>query len=64
MPKIILALGLFVAACGSTDLERGVSGAAIGAAGAYAVGGSPIAGAVAGGAAGALCDDAGLRGCQ
>jgi osmotically inducible lipoprotein OsmB len=49
----ILALG----ACGSTDLERGVTGAAIGAVGASVLGGDPLVGGAVGGAAGVLCDD-------
>ena len=48
---------LALAACGQTDLERGLSGAAIGVLGAELVGGSPVSGAVLGGAAGVLCDD-------
>ena len=56
---IILAIAatLGLAACGDTDLERGVSGAAIGAVGAELTGGSAVTGAAVGGAAGVLCDD-------
>ncbi len=57
---LILALSLAtfgLAACGDTDLERGASGAAIGAVGTAVVGGDPIVGAAVGGAAGVLCDD-------
>lgn len=69
MPRLTLALiaviGLGLAACGDTTTERGLSGAAIGAAGGAATsavtGGSPLGGAalggVAGGAAGALTDE-------
>lgn len=46
-----------LAACGETDLERGVSGAAIGAVSAELVGGNVVTGAAVGGAAGVLCDD-------
>ena len=46
-----------LAACGDTDLERGVSGAAIGAVGAELTGGNVVTGAAVGGAAGVLCDD-------
>ena len=46
-----------LAACGDSDLERGVSGAAIGAVGAELVGGNVVTGAAVGGAAGVLCDD-------
>ena len=52
---IIATLGL--AACGDSDLERGVSGAAIGAVGAELTGGDVVTGAAVGGAAGVLCDD-------
>jgi len=52
---IIATLGL--AACGDTDVERGVSGAAIGAVGAELTGGNVVTGAAVGGAAGVLCDD-------
>ena len=46
-----------LAACGDTDLERGVSGAAIGAVTADLLGASVVTGAAVGGAAGVLCDD-------
>lgn len=49
-----------LAACGQTDLERGVSGAAIGAVAADAAGGDAATGALAGAAAGVFCDDAGV----
>ena len=52
---IVATLGL--AACGDSDLERGVSGAAIGAVGAELTGGDVVTGAAVGGAAGVLCDD-------
>lgn len=52
---VVATLGL--AACGDTDLERGVSGAAIGAVGAELTGGNAVTGAAVGGAAGVLCDD-------
>ena len=53
----IFASVLALAACGDTDLERGLSGAAIGVLGAELVGGDALSGAVVGGAAGVLCDD-------
>ena len=61
MSKLTLSLlagaSLVLAACGTTPLERGGSGAAIGGAagalGAAATGGSVVGGAVLGGAAGA-----------
>ncbi|PVA06556.1 hypothetical protein [Thalassorhabdomicrobium marinisediminis] len=39
------------------DLERGLAGAATGAVIADVVGGNVVTGAIAGGAAGALCDE-------
>lgn len=58
MVTAVASTFLFVlAACGDTDLERGVSGAAIGAVGSAAVDGDPLTGALIGGAAGVLCDD-------
>lgn len=52
---VVAVLGL--AACGDSDLERGVSGAAIGAVGAKALDGDVVTGAAVGAAAGVLCDD-------
>lgn len=52
---VLTLIVLVLAGCGSTPLERGVTGAGLGAAGGYAVG-APAAGAVIGGAAGALTD--------
>ena len=52
-----VAAALALSGCGDTDLERGVSGAAIGAVGAELTGGNVVAGAAVGGAAGVLCDD-------
>lgn len=46
-----------LSACLDNDLERGLAGAAAGAVVADAVGVDPITGAIAGGAAGALCDE-------
>ncbi len=54
---VAVAAALTLAACGDNDLERGVSGAAIGAVGAEAVGGNAVTGAAVGGAAGVFCDD-------
>lgn len=53
----VVASVLALAACGDTDLERGLSGAAIGVLGAELTGGNATTGAVLGGAAGVLCDD-------
>ncbi|MDU8943058.1 hypothetical protein [Ovoidimarina sediminis] len=52
---IVAVLGL--SACGDSDLERGASGAAIGAVGAAALDGDVVTGAAVGAAAGVLCDD-------
>lgn len=52
---LVATLGL--AACEGTDLERGVIGAGIGAAGAAATGGNVAGAAAVGGVAGVLCDD-------
>ena len=49
-----------LAGCLNSDLDRAAAGAAIGGVGAYAVGGSVATGVIAGTAAGALCDDAGI----
>lgn len=46
-----------LSACLDSDLERGLAGAAAGAVVADAVGVDPLTGAIAGGAAGALCDE-------
>ena len=55
---LTLTLATFgLVACGNTDLQRGASGAAIGAVGAGLTGGDPVIGAAVGGAAGALCGD-------
>ncbi|WP_298292806.1 hypothetical protein [uncultured Litoreibacter sp.] len=55
----LIAIGATVAACDS-DAERGLVGAAGGAAVASATGGSALAGGVIGGAAGVFCDDVGI----
>lgn len=61
MYKNITVLGFVavfgLAACGDTDIERGVTGAAIGGVGTAALGGDAFTGALVGGAAGVLCDD-------
>ena len=54
---VAIAATFGLAACGDTDLERGVSGAAIGAVGAELTGGNAVTGAAVGGAAGVFCDD-------
>ncbi|MEL6801043.1 MAG: hypothetical protein AAFO80_14275 [Pseudomonadota bacterium] len=52
-----VAAVLALAGCGDTDLERGLSGAAVGAGASLVVDGDILTGAVIGGAAGVLCDD-------
>ena len=53
----VLAVTLAVAGCGDTDLERGVTGAAIGAVGAQATGNDPLVGGAIGAGIGVICDD-------
>lgn len=62
--SLIAVLGFAIAACGNSDLERGLTGAAAGAVTAKVVGADPVVGAAIGGAAGALCDNAGVAGCR
>lgn len=57
---IAAAASFTLAGCLETELERGLTGAAVGAVAANATGVDPAAGALAGGAAGLLCDDAGI----
>jgi len=63
-PTARCTLALFalaaLAACQGTDLERGALGAGGGAAAAELTGADPVAGALAGGAAGVVCDDVGV----
>ena len=54
---LAIAALLGLSACGDTDLERGLTGAAAGGIAAEALGGDFATGAVVGGAAGVLCDD-------
>ena len=56
---LAVAAVMGLAGCGDSDLERGLTGAAIGGVAANALGGDAVTGAVVGGAAGALCDDVG-----
>ncbi|NEY90459.1 hypothetical protein [Tabrizicola oligotrophica] len=58
---ILSALGL--TGCLANDTERGLVGAAGGAVIADATGGSPLTGAVIGGAAGYFCRDLRVPGC-
>ncbi|MEM9427942.1 MAG: hypothetical protein AAGA32_00390 [Pseudomonadota bacterium] len=52
-----LALLCALAACGDTDLERGVTGAAIGATTATVYNANPVTGAIVGGAIGVVSDE-------
>lgn len=54
---LVLAL---LAACGTTDEERALTGAVAGAVVADVMDANVLAGAAAGAAAGALCDEAGV----
>ena len=55
-----MALALGLSACGYSDTERGVSGAAIGAGLAAVTENDPLVGAAIGGTAGVFCDNAGV----
>ena len=57
---LAFAAVLGLAACGDTDLERGLTGAAAGGVASNLLGGSFATGAVLGGAAGVVCDDVDL----
>ena len=61
MQKIMAVFGvtavLALAGFGDTDIERGLTGAAVGAGASLVVDGDILTGAVIGGAAGVLCDD-------
>jgi hypothetical protein len=57
LPLPVIALAFALSACGDTDLERGVTGAAIGAGAASLSGNDPIVGGAIGGGIGVLCDD-------
>ena len=54
---LIAAVTLGLAACGNSEAERALSGAAIGGVGAAVLGGSTTLGVVVGAAAGILCND-------
>lgn len=58
----ILVLGL--SGCLENNTQRGVAGAVGGAAISGVTGGSPVTGAVVGGAAGYLCNDLNVPGCR
>ena len=60
-----LALAIFgLGGCLASDAERGLAGAAGGAVLSDVTGGSPLTGAVVGGAAGYFCRDLNVPGCE
>jgi osmotically inducible lipoprotein OsmB len=61
---LLPALALALAGCLDTNAERGLAGAAGGAIVGDALGGSPVTGAVVGGAAGYFCRDLNVPGCE
>lgn len=58
IPRLLIVTGVCagLAACGNTELERGVTGAGLGGAAGYALG-APVAGAVVGGATGVFTEN-------
>ena len=62
-PVLFAALALSLSGCLENNTQRGLAGAAGGAVISSAVGGSPVAGAVIGGAAGYFCQDLNVPGC-
>lgn len=66
MKSILLcvALSLSLSGCLASDAERGLAGAAGGAVIGGVTGGSPVTGAVVGGAAGYFCRDLKVPGCR
>lgn len=61
---LITLSALTLSGCLDTDLGRAGAGAATGAVVADALGGDPVKGALIGGVAGSLCDDAGVTICR
>lgn len=61
---LIMPVVLGLAGCLRNDAQRGVAGAAGGAVISSATGGSPVTGAVVGGAAGYFCRDLNVPGCR
>jgi osmotically inducible lipoprotein OsmB len=60
IPVAALAAFAGLSGCGNSDFQRGVTGAAGGAAVGELAGGSPLVGAAVGGVAGVYCDDLGI----
>ncbi|MGO4910182.1 hypothetical protein ACEN2J_17855 [Pseudorhodobacter sp. W20_MBD10_FR17] len=63
-PILLLVALTGLSGCLANNTERGVAGAAGGAVIAGVTGGSPVTGAVIGGAAGYFCHDLNLPGCK
>lgn len=62
---VVLALAISgLSGCLASDAERGLAGAAGGAVLSDVTGGSPLTGAVVGGAAGYFCRDLNVPGCE
>lgn len=61
---VVLVALFLLAGCLENNAQRGVAGAAGGAVISSAVGGSPVTGAVVGGAAGYFCKDLNVPGCR
>lgn len=64
LPAFLLLSAVLAACSNWTDLERAGAGAAGGAALAAVTNGNLLVGALAGGAAGALCDDLNVDACN
>ncbi len=63
-PILLLAVLTGLSGCLANNTERGVAGAAGGAVISSVTGGSPVTGAVIGGAAGYFCNDLNVPGCK
>lgn len=63
-PILLLVLLTSLSGCLANNTERGVAGAAGGAVISGVTGGSPVTGAVIGGAAGYFCNDLNVPGCK
>lgn len=67
-PILLLVVVTSLSGCLANNAQRGAAGAASGAASGAVIsgvtGGSPVTGAVIGGAAGYLCNDLNMPGCQ
>lgn len=61
---LFVTLSLGLSGCLASDAERGLAGAAGGAVIGGVTGGSPVTGAVVGGAAGYFCRDLNIPGCR